>query len=172
MKIRLDRVREEPFRWQETQAIPVGALGRPELSGLGEVAWRGQVAAAHPGFLLRARLSYEQTLACTRCLRSIVEAVESEVELLVLVGPARPVAGEHELREDDMSVLVVEDETLDTQPLLLEQLQLNVPMRALCRPDCAGLCPICGADRNLEPCGCKEREIDPRWSALAALRRE
>jgi len=51
-----------------------------------------------------------------------------------------------------------------------EQIQLAIPGRLLCRPDCRGLCPQCGADRNTEPCRCEERTIDPRWAALAGWR--
>ncbi len=64
----------------------------------------------------------------------------------------------------------MQGETLETDPLLLEQLQLNVPMKPLCRPDCQGLCPTCGADRNEDACSCEERSADPRWAALAALK--
>ena len=52
----------------------------------------------------------------------------------------------------------------------VEFVELAMPVRILCSEDCAGLCPSCGANRNLvEECGC-EPEIDPRWSALAALK--
>jgi uncharacterized protein len=69
-----------------------------------------------------------------------------------------------------MGVLHVAGEVLETEPILLEQLQLNIPMKPLCRPDCAGLCPVCGADLNLGACACPERAGDPRLAALAALR--
>ncbi len=67
-------------------------------------------------------------------------------------------------------MLYVNQPVLDTEPLLYEQLQLNIPMRQLCREDCAGLCPTCGANRNAGECGCEVDDADPRWSALAALR--
>jgi uncharacterized protein len=79
-------------------------------------------------------------------------------------------AGEHELREEDVNVLEIPDETLDLDPILLEQLQLNIPMRALCRPECQGLCPVCGGNRNEAPCDCRQHDVDPRWAALAHLR--
>ena len=88
----------------------------------------------------------------------------------ILVDGHRHEAGERELDEDDLGVLHLEEEVLDTRPILLEQLQLNIPMKPLCRPDCQGLCPQCGADLNLGACGCGERQVDPRWAALAALK--
>ena len=62
------------------------------------------------------------------------------------------------------------DLSADGQRLLIEQIQLNVPMKPLCRVDCAGLCPRCGVNLNSGPCGCAGEQIDPRWKALEALR--
>ena len=47
---------------------------------------------------------------------------------------------------------------------------LGIPDQILCRPDCAGLCPVCGRDLNVEPHEHAEHEPDPRWAALAELR--
>ncbi|HYG63106.1 MAG TPA: DUF177 domain-containing protein [Thermoanaerobaculia bacterium] len=172
MKIWLDQVRDEPFNWDETQTVPLEALERPELLELGPVSWRGQVVSAEPGFFLRGRLSYDQTLSCNRCLKPIVESAGSDVELLILVEPQPGAAGgEHELQERDLGVYYVdEEEVLETDPILLEQLQLNIPMKPLCQPDCKGLCPNCGADLNAGPCSCEETSVDPRWAGLAALK--
>jgi len=170
MQIWLDQVRDEPFNWDETQSVSPEILDRPELLDLGPVAWRGQVVFADPGYFLRARLSYEQTLSCNRCLKPIVERAESDVELMILVERHPEPGGEHALREKDLGVLYLEDERLETDPILIEQLQLNIPMKPLCRPDCPGLCPICGADRNAGACSCEESSVDPRWAALAELK--
>jgi uncharacterized protein len=43
-------------------------------------------------------------------------------------------------------------------------------MKPLCREDCQGLCPVCGADKNTGACSCVESSPDPRWAALAALK--
>ncbi|HYU31907.1 MAG TPA: DUF177 domain-containing protein [Thermoanaerobaculia bacterium] len=170
MQIWLDQVREEPFNWEETKSVALETLEHPEVTALGPVTWKGQVVFADPGYYLRARLSYEQTLSCDRCLKPIVDHAESDVELLILVERDPGAAGEHELQERDLGVVYVNGETLETDPILLEQLQLNIPMKPLCRPDCQGLCPVCGADRNETDCSCEERSDDPRWATLAALK--
>ena len=170
MQIWLDQVRDEPFNWDETQSVSPEILDRPELLDLGPVSWRGQVVYADPGYFLRARLSYEQTLSCIRCLKPIVEHAQSDVELMVLVEPGPEAAGEHALHEQDLGILYLQDELLKTDPILIEQLQLNIPMKPLCREDCQGLCPVCGADRNAGACSCEESTADPRWAALAALK--
>ncbi|MBW8878804.1 MAG: DUF177 domain-containing protein [Acidobacteria bacterium] len=170
MQIWLDQVRDEPFNWDETQSVSPEILDRPELLDLGPVAWRGQVIYADPGYFLRARLSYEQTLSCNRCLKPIVEQAQSDVELMILVEPGPEAAGEHALHEQDLGILYLQNELLETDPILIEQLQLNIPMKPLCREDCQGLCPVCGADRNAGACSCEESTADPRWAALAALK--
>lgn len=170
MQIWLDQVRDEPFNWDETQSVSPETLERPELLDLGPVNWRGQVVFADPGYFLRARLSYEQTLSCNRCLKPIVERAESDVELMIQVERSPETGSEHALHEQDLGILYIEDERLSTDPILIEQLQLNIPMKPLCRDDCQGLCPACGADLNAGACSCEEPLADPRWAALASLK--
>jgi uncharacterized protein len=170
MLIRLDRVRDEPFRWQEAVSLDPATLGVPEVVALSEIDWRGEIAHVVPDFHLRARYDYQQTLHCSRCVQSFVQPVQGEVDLLVMVGGSAAAGGERQLHERDLGVFEVPDERLDTEPILVEQVLLNVPMSPVCRPDCQGLCPQCGADRNLGPCGCRDQPTDPRWAALAELR--
>ncbi|HUO86089.1 MAG TPA: DUF177 domain-containing protein [Thermoanaerobaculia bacterium] len=172
MRIDLERIRLEgrPFTWDETVEVAPETLGRQDLVALGPVRWRGRVSWAVSGFHLTAHLEGEQTLACDRCLEPIRVPIDEDLELLVVVREPRPLAGEHELSDDDLGVLHLDEEVLDTEPLLIEQLQLQVPMKPVCRPDCKGLCPTCGADRNRADCDCRDVEVDPRWAALAELK--
>lgn len=156
--------------------IPMAAeeLGHEELLRLGPVRWQGSIevpaGAAAGEYLLTGRLSYEQTLACTRCLAPRTEAVDSPIQLLIVVRSGEPLPGDVELAEEDLGVLEIDSEVLDTTPVIRDQVQLEIPMRVLCRPDCAGLCGRCGADLNEGPCDCPQREIDSRWQALAEMR--
>lgn len=58
---------------------------------------------------------------------------------------------------------------IDMEPLVREALLLDLPLAPVCSPECRGLCPSCGADLNLGPCGCPPPVTDPRWAALDAL---
>jgi uncharacterized protein len=69
---------------------------------------------------------------------------------------------------DEEAYPIVDDE-LDLGPLVRELLLLELPLAPLCRPDCRGLCPGCGADRNEESCTCVA-PVDPRWANLDVLR--
>ena len=170
MLIQLEQVADEPFQWRESPSITADSLGRTELLGVGGISWSGRVVRDLAGYRLEARLSYEQTLSCTRCLEPLTQTVEEEVELAIETSESEPLLGEHELRTSDLKTLFVEGQELDTTPILMEQLQLNIPMKPLCREECAGLCPSCGANRNQAPCSCEQVRTDPRWQALEQLR--
>lgn len=58
---------------------------------------------------------------------------------------------------------------VDLEPLVRDAVLLGLPPAPLCKEGCRGLCPQCGANRNLDACSCDE-PTDPRWAALDALR--
>jgi uncharacterized protein len=60
------------------------------------------------------------------------------------------------------------DDWLDLEPLAHDACILELPLAPLCGPDCLGLCPECGANRNYESCTCTDK-TDPRWAGLAGL---
>ena len=61
------------------------------------------------------------------------------------------------------------DDVIDLGEVMREQFFLALPMKPLCRPDCKGLCPICGANRNRQQCECREEWVDPRLAGLKNL---
>jgi uncharacterized metal-binding protein YceD (DUF177 family) len=79
-----------------------------------------------------------------------------------------------ELSEDDDEIRTIEAGAMeiDLLPHLREELLLTVPPYAECKDECRGLCPGCGVNLNEEDCGCGEKESDPRWDALRALKNE
>ena len=173
MKVRLDRLGDEPFVWQEAMELSRQDLEHPDVLALSEVDCHGRIARTTTGYLLELELSYEQTLACTRCLGEIASHLDTRIDLLVEVEDERKrvdeLSEEHELDEKDLGVLTLPSPHLDTRPLVKEQVQLHVPMKSLCRDGCAGLCPRCGADLNAGKCDCGPT-TDPRWAALAKLK--
>ncbi len=172
MQIWLEQVREEPLAWTETIVVAVGDFDRPDLVAISPIACSGRLVFAEPGFLLTAELTYEQTLACSRCLTERVEPMAPTIELLVLQGKELVEDEERELGARDLGVWQVEGDKFRTEPVFTEQVQLNIPMKPLCREDCRGLCPTCGADLNAGDCSCDRGVSDPRWSGLAALREQ
>lgn len=119
---------------------------------------------------------------CRRCL----DPVELELPLqfqLDYVHEERLRELNPETREDDEDADVAgsfaTDEAdqipysgkdLDLAPALREQLLLTLPMDALCRDDCKGLCQICGRNLNQDPCSCDRHILDPRWAGLKGIK--
>ncbi|HEX6988415.1 MAG TPA: DUF177 domain-containing protein [Bacillota bacterium] len=102
---------------------------------------------------------------CARCLKPVERAVEFSYSEAFRRPDQEPLADEG-VRET-----VFEGDEIDLSGGFEEQVLLALPMRDLCRPDCRGLCPVCGADLNEGDCGCDRTEIDPRFAPLAELLR-
>lgn len=98
---------------------------------------------------------------CARCLKPLDVLLTAETDTLLTRDET---AAEHE----DEVFLLTED-SVEVEDILVPALLLQVEMTYLCDPDCKGLCPICGADRNQVNCGCDDREIDPRLAVLESL---
>ena len=95
---------------------------------------------------------------CRRCLGAIEETA---LVPILEVFEDEPTEGETQpLRGGE----------IDVEPVVREAVLLDLPLAPVCRPDCQGLCPQCGADRNQGDCGCRGEAGDPRWSALDDLR--
>ena len=116
------------------------------------------------GILFRGEIGTDLTLSCSRCLEPIQADVVSPV--MELYGdPARIDVEEEEVEEG----FELADGQIDLDPLLRDVIAAAVPIQPRCREDCQGLCPMCGANRNLVECDCGTDETDPRWSALQRL---
>lgn len=106
---------------------------------------------------------------CSRCLRPIAGQVTAVVrELFESPSATRPQEGESTL--DDQEIYPLVGEQVDLEPLARDAVLLALPPAPLCAEDCAGLCPVCGADRNEGDCGCDTTVRDERWAALDALK--
>ena len=72
--------------------------------------------------------------------------------------------------DEELRTPYLQDDRLDLSAWARDALALELPDKILCRPECAGLCPVCGKNLNDEPHEHDEEASDPRWSALAELK--
>jgi uncharacterized protein len=98
------------------------------------------------------------------CFRCLADAV------LELPVAAREYQAASPDADEELRSPYVADHTLDLSGWARDALALALPDKILCRADCAGLCPVCGKDLNVEPHEHAEERRDPRWAALEALR--
>ena len=105
---------------------------------------------------------------CDRCLEEAVLEISGEVDGYYLFEEPERLSDD----EDEVDFYLVDDEdTIDLSPALNDALIMETPFVVLCKPDCKGLCPHCGANLNEGPCGCAERirEEELKASPFAAL---
>jgi uncharacterized protein len=109
-------------------------------------------------------------LTCSRCLEPYQMPIDAAFDVRYL--PASDVAGddEREVTEEDLDTSMYRDDRIDLNEVLREQFYLALPMKPLCRDDCAGLCPQCGTNRNTGTCTCATDVEDPRLAPLRGLK--
>lgn len=95
---------------------------------------------------------------CVRCLGDAGQRVAADVNELYQFKPTTEEAFE------------LVGEQIDLEPMAMQLVMLELPIAPLCRPECAGLCPECGANRNEVTCSCERAPVDHRWQALESLR--
>jgi len=103
--------------------------------------------------------------SCGRCLESFAEKLSARIDMHLTPRPATG-GDSNELGQDDLDVDFYVNDQLDLDRLIEAETTLALPMKPLCRTDCRGLCPVCGANRNVIACQCDARQSDPRLAAL------
>jgi len=121
---------------------------------------------------IKGGLATRLEVGCARCLEPVGQQVVRDFELLY-----RPQGTD--ARSEELSVTDAEAEIsyyigdgINLEDVLREQVLLALPLKTLCRDDCKGLCPHCGANWNNENCCCSDEVEDPRWSALKEIRKK
>lgn len=112
------------------------------------------------GLVLDTELSARVHTECARCLDEFDLPIATEFTELYAFD---------QRHMSDSQLLVPANHQIDLAPLAREYMLLDMPITPLCRPDCKGLCPVCGINRNRETCEHVQDSIDPRLSALKDL---
>jgi uncharacterized protein len=129
--------------------------GKAELlrNTLGEIRLRG-----HAKVVLETN--------CDLCLDPANINIDNDFDLFYRPVEKTETHGEIHLEEGEVEISFYEGDGVGLRDALREFILLSVPMRAVCKEDCKGLCPNCGRNRNEGPCGCNTKRIDPRLAAL------
>jgi uncharacterized protein len=168
---------DEPLILDETLAE--GAIEyAPDIRQVGPLTLKGQaeLIVEHRGpkefvddIRLRAGFWGEFEQLCARCLEPVREPLEGEFDLIFRPGGVDDEPGERAITEDETEIGYYEESGLLLEDAVREQVLLTLPSRTLCQEDCKGLCPHCGANRNLTKCECVEKPVDPRLAVLAGI---
>jgi uncharacterized protein len=135
-------------------------LDNAELPVVGSIEATGTISNGGDVLLLHAELVATVRRQCARCLKDFTAQTHAVVDERFYPADAE------NLPEDAPTY---QFEVVDISEALREGLLLAEPVKVLCKPDCKGLCPKCGADLNVEECRCDKRSVDPRLAVLEAL---
>jgi len=119
--------------------------------------------------MIEGKINTLLILTCSRCLEPFVYDLSANLRLECrnLNRLHRSSEIEAEAKEaDEIKYFVEEESYLDITQEVRESVIVNLPMKPLCKPDCKGICPVCGKNRNRESCSCQREEIDPRLAIL------
>lgn len=114
---------------------------------------------------MKLSMTVDYTAECARCLAPVHGSFALDLDKTVAT---RDMLGDlDENKIDDYAI--IEDGFLDIDEQLREQMELEFPIRFLCKDDCRGLCQKCGKNLNEGDCECPKKEIDPRLAPLQKL---
>ncbi|TLM67877.1 MAG: DUF177 domain-containing protein [Deltaproteobacteria bacterium] len=174
MEIRVESLKVRPLRLVFDEPVD-GFPMLCELQEQGEVVFRSAVSAELVAALAGSLVEVEGRLACvvvtpcSRCLQPVEQKIDLQVTLsFSRQSPLQPSSGgDVELTEDEVGLIPFDGDVIDLRPALEQELLMALPQHPLCAEECAGLCPVCGADLNRDPCQC----VRPVFhGGLAALR--
>ncbi|TQQ84672.1 DUF177 domain-containing protein [Peptacetobacter hominis] len=130
----------------------------------------GKISRNNKGLYINADVSFTVADKCSRCLETVDIPLEYNIQGFIV--------NEDDYTEDDYedydAFLIDGRSEVDIMDIIAQTIDFNMPHKVLCREDCKGLCPGCGANLNVEDCRCSEKindedNIDPRFAKLKEL---
>ncbi len=174
MKINIDDIRDAPKTLSYTE--DVDDLNRRLAEGVADFRVPGELAVTIAYYRAGLDLFFEGSVhadargTCARCAEEYGFTVDAPFRF-VLTPRAAGRADDEELGADDLALGFYEGHEVDLTPLVHEHAILSLPTVPLCRDDCRGLCPGCGANRNTSPCACATTAPPTRLAAALARAR-
>jgi uncharacterized protein len=154
---------EEVVERVATTIDPVELGGQTYLAAPAEIDATLTVQRATSGYALALRFDTVVSGPCMRCLEDAAVDLSVDAREYHDLDPG----GDDELVSD-----YVADDAVQVAAWTRDAIVLGLPSPILCRPDCAGLCPVCGKNLNTDPHDHPVEATDPRWAALEQLREE
>jgi uncharacterized protein len=119
-----------------------------------------RVTRTPQGLLFQLKMQATTHTECVRCLTNFAQSLDADFTELYAFTP-RSVT--------ESNLILPEDGKIDLEPLLREYMLLSMPIKPLCKPDCKGLCPVCGENLNVVACGHTLEQGDPRMAKFTSL---
>jgi uncharacterized protein len=150
MKINVKRIPVDGETLEGTESPSIMELDEPDVRFRHNVEYRLIAQLQGSAVLVTGKLQTPATLRCSRCVK--------DFELPLQVGQY---VFHQELHGEDF---------VDLTASIREDILLELPQRALCQPECLGLCQVCGKNLNEGACQCAASHVDLRWHALDQIK--
>ena len=177
MEFKISELEKEPIEFEVALTPGRVELGEEaEQDGNLETSGRAEVIHEHRGpkeivadIRLRGKWGGRFQVACARCVEPVEVPLAADFELIFRPLGADAGTTERSITAPETEIGYYQGDSLLLEDVLREQVLLSLPVRTLCKPDCKGLCPRCGQNRNTQECSCDEGQSNPRWEALSGL---
>jgi uncharacterized protein len=179
MKFIVSELEREPVEFNLELAAGAVDFGE-DAEQIGGLAANGRAEVIHEhhdahevvaDIRLRGHYAGRFRVPCARCIEPVELPLAADFDLIFRPAGTDGATGERSISAPETEIGYYQKDSLLLEDVLREQVLLSLPVRTLCKPDCKGLCPRCGVNRNIEACNCSEGSSDPRWEALSGLRR-
>ena len=176
MKINVTNIPEEGLKvqfskdenWSRQIFAEKENLGLP----LGSVEVSVTLKRIRETFYVEGDIRTQAETDCSRCLEAARLPISTAFKYILTSAQVEH-QEEKELKElgaEDLDFVYYQDDLIDLDPLIIEQILLQIPMKVLCQEDCRGLCPHCGINLNQHSCQCHDERIDSRLAILKKMK--
>jgi uncharacterized protein len=166
MKMDLSRLRDENVSSivlnGQVEKDQVDIDGR-RIRFIEPIKYEGEIYKVDDDYLIHIDVIYKYEEICGRCLEPFIKE-----ERTFLSGKLVKKSDET-MEDEEGEIIYYSDEKLDLTEEIMTMVYLSLPMKPLCKVECKGICPQCGANLNVEECNCIVEDIDPRFAVLKDL---
>jgi uncharacterized protein len=167
MKIKFSEIPEDGLRLQISDE---SWFPEHEIERCGSVHANVHLQRSEQRLFMEGVIETTVKLHCDRCLEAFCRPLISQFKVDIELVKNLPATTEHVCGREEMDMLFVDKPMIDIFQVLSQQVFLSLSVKKLCREDCAGLCVSCGANLNVEKCGCGSGGENNPFSVLAGLK--
>lgn len=164
-KLKLDKLLTRHYDF--TVNLPQIIVGQEKVAFNGPIKVVADATFTQKDVLVEGKITAKAQVICHCCLEQFTLDIETPLVERFVTTAQYSLLTEKEQQDGDVNWY--QNGQINLEPLIEQALYLALPMRAVCKENCQGLCPRCGCNLNLNKCECKDEEIDPRLAVLQQL---
>lgn len=158
MHIEIDKIDSKGLVLNDRAAADKDLLVEEDGAFLEDIDYNIHLSREKEKIRAKGNMHTTVSIPCARCLEPIELKIDSPIDIILLPAQLIELTGET-LGEEDLEYIFFEGKSIDVTKILMEQVNLLIPVKPVCSPSCRGLCPQCGVNLNHEQCHC-ERSVN------------